>query len=258
MNPGVFISSAPSAAVVMTDGPDVSVILPVYRNRATLVTLHQRLTQVLLSGGADYELVFVDDGCPEASGELLAEMAASDPRLRVLTDERNRGQQRAVLSGIAAAGGRRIVIMDADLQDPPEAIPALLAKSEEGFDAVFAGRRGRYESIGRLLTSRLFKRVLHHACGVPADAGIFMVLSREGAGQLAALNETRPAIVAMVGCAGLKMASLPVERSERPAGASAYSSWERMRAGAGALLRVPIWKRRLRQAQAGNGGGGAS
>lgn len=237
-----------SAGVAAGSGcPALSVIVPVYRNRDSLVELHRRLTCVLKESHENYELLFVDDSCPEGSLELLRVIAASDPRLGVLALARNCGQQRAVMAGMAFARGEQVVIMDADLQDPPEAIPDLLAKSRQGFDAVFAGRRGNYESTCRLLTSRLFKRLLHHTCGVPADAGIFVVLSRDAARRLVRLREASPGVVAMIGCAGVTMASIPVERSPRENGKSAYSATQRLRAGTGPLLRIPLWKRRLRR-----------
>ncbi len=258
-SPGTVASGGqPSCPTDRSEPKDVSVILPVYRNRITLVELHRRLTDVLQGAAKDYELIFVDDACPEASSELLMEMACGDPHVRLLTLERNIGQQRAVLAGLTTAAGMRVIIMDADLQDPPEAIPALLAKSAEGFEAVFAGRRGNYESTGRLLTSRLYKWMLHRACGVPPDAGIFMVLGRKTAGRLALLNEPHPAMVAMVGCAGTTMTSIPVERSVRPAGRSAYSSRQRLMAGVNALIRVPLWKRRLRLKATDNREGGTA
>ncbi len=102
-----------------------------------------------------------------------------DPRVRLLSHAANRGQHQAVMTGLAAAQGEWSVIMDADLQDPPEALPALLNKGRVGYGAVFAGRRGRYESAGRLLTSRLIKWTMRQLTGLPSDAGIFVAINRE-------------------------------------------------------------------------------
>jgi hypothetical protein len=134
--------------------------------------------------------------------------------------------------------------MDADLQDPPEAIPALLAVAREGYSGVFATRRGRYESRRRLLTSKVFKRALHALCAVPIDAGAFVALDRALVDELVAVRGGGPSIVAMIGCSRRPIASVPVARDRRPEGRSAYSSWRRLRSGTEALAWV--LRRRLR------------
>jgi glycosyltransferase involved in cell wall biosynthesis len=165
----------------------------------------------------------------------LNRLAASERRVRVIALERNVGQHRAVLIGLAQARGRRAVIMDGDLQDPPEAIPELLKEMEKGFDAVFAGRRGRYESAGRLITSRVFKTLLHLLTGVPPDAGMFVALSRPMIDHLVARPEKRPFVVAMIGTSRLPLTSIAVARQPRRSGDSAYSSWMRLKAGCAAV-----------------------
>ncbi len=222
--------------------PEVTVVIPVYRNRETLRELHSRLRKIFETGRISYEIIFVDDSCPEGSLAVLEELARDDPRVAALALEQNTGQHRAVLTGLRFARGKSMVVMDADLQDPPEAIPVLLSKMKEGFDAVFAGRRGRYESRLRLLTSRLFKGLLHLLCGVPADAGMFFVISRQMGERLLAINEPHPFAVAMIGCTGLSMASVPVVRARRPDGGSAYSSWKRLGTGFLTAARVLAWK----------------
>ncbi len=236
-----------------TDGPEVSVVIPVYRNADTLSSLYQRVRQMLETQELTYEVVFVDDACPDGSLPALEELARADPRVGVLALERNVGQHRAVLAGLSCARGEWVVVLDADLQDPPEAIPALLAKAREGYAAVFAGRRGRYESPARLLTSRLFKWLLHKASGVPPDAGLYVVLNREMVERLLAMRGPSPFVVAMIGCAGLPMASIPVERSPRPGGRSAYSFRGRLRSGWRGVAWTLSWK--WRRGRKGLGGG---
>jgi glycosyltransferase involved in cell wall biosynthesis len=155
---------------------------------------------------------------------------------------RNVGQQQAVLAGLAHARGAWTVVIDADLQDPPEAIPALLARGRDGYAAVFAGRRGRYESRGRLLTSRLFKRLLSVLSGVPADAGIFVAMHRSLVERLLQMDRDMPFLVAMIGCAGLPMTSVPVVRAARANGVSAYSSWARLKSGWRGMAYVLAWR----------------
>ncbi|MHB0977126.1 MAG: glycosyltransferase family 2 protein [Candidatus Aquicultorales bacterium] len=225
---------------------DISVILPVYKNRDTIEELYDRLAAVLKGFGV-YEIVFVDDCCPQSSYEAVENLALSNPAVKLLRMGENVGQQRAVVEGLAVSTGRTVVIMDADLQDPPEAIPLLVDALETGYEAVFAGRCGRYESSVRLLTSKVFKKALSLMCGIPADAGIYMALSRRVADRLVALDEPTPFVVAMVGCTGLPMLSIPVPRNERPVGKSSYTTWKRLKVALNALSRVPYWKKALRE-----------
>lgn len=222
---------------------DVTVVVPVYGNADTVAALQERLARALDAEGLQHETVFVDDASPDGSLAALRALAARDPRVRVVSLARNGGQHRAVLAGLAVAHGDRVAILDADLQDPPEALPALLARSREGYDAVFAGRRGRYESRGRLLTSRAFKRLLHLAAGVPVDAGMYVVVTRDVAARLLRAVPRTPFVVAMIGRASRHMCSVPVERALRPSGRSAYSGWKRLRTGTAALAQALALRR---------------
>jgi polyisoprenyl-phosphate glycosyltransferase len=213
----------------------VSVVVPVHANADTVAALQERLRTVLDQAGLRHETVFVDDASPDESLAALWALAARDRGVRVLSLTRNRGQHRAVLAGLRLARGERVAIMDADLQDPPEALPALLERLGAGYDAAFAGRRGRYESHARLLTSRLFKTLLHLAAGVPADAGMYVVITRQLALALAAAETRAPFVVAMIGAAARRTCSVPVVRDRRPCGRSAYSGWDRLRIGTAAL-----------------------
>jgi glycosyltransferase involved in cell wall biosynthesis len=230
--------------------PDVTVVVPVYRNRSTLRRLHRLLAESLEEHGQEFEALFVDDACPEGSLEVLRSLSAEDPRVSVLSLYRNVGQQRALMGGLATALGDRVVVMDADLQDPPEAVPRLLARLDRGPAAVFAGRRGRYESSARHLTSRLFKGALHRLSGVPADAGAFVAMDRRMVERLLAFRESRPFLVAMIGATGLPVDSIPVRRSPRQDGRSAYSASRRLATAAGALRWA--WARRSRPSSVGS------
>ena len=232
---------------------DVSIVVPVYRNSETLPELHRRICHVLESRGFSFEILFVDDACPVGSLTVLRAISQGDPRVAVLAMERNVGQHRAALLGLSHALGEWAVVLDADLQDPPEAIPDLLVKGQDGFAAVFAGRRGNYESPFRLFTSRLFKSLLNLLCSVPADAGMFMALNRSMLERLAAFNPPGLFLVAMVGCADLPIASIPVERAPRPIGSSAYNWAGRLKSGWRAITWVLAWKLRGPRWRAGNG-----
>jgi glycosyltransferase involved in cell wall biosynthesis len=205
---------------------EVTVVVPVHRNAGTLRELNRRILTAL--DGADPEIVLVDDASPDSSGEVIEEIARSDARVRGLRLESNVGQHRAVLTGLRHAGGTRAVVMDADLQDPPEAIPSLIAELERGHDVVFAGRRGAYESPPRLLTSHIFKRLLAAGTGVPPDAGMFFAINRHGVDKLLSMSGPPPFVVAMIGRAGLDASSIPVRRA-RAGGRSGYSARKRLR-----------------------------
>ncbi len=218
--------------------PAVSVVVPVYRNAETLRELHRRVTEAL--AGHTHELVFVDDGCDAGSGAVLRELADADANVDIVELGTNGGQHAAVLAGLERARGEWMVVLDADLQDPPEAIPELLAARESGADAVFAGRRGNYESRFRLLTGRGYRRLLALLTGVPADAGIFVAVSRPMRDRLLELQREapnrRPSVVAMIGCAGLPVASVPVARAARAVGESEYSGAKRLRVALDAIV----------------------
>jgi glycosyltransferase involved in cell wall biosynthesis len=210
--------------------PLVTVVAPVYRNEATLAELHRRVSAALADAGS-----------------LIEALAAADPRVEPVLLARNVGQHRAVVEGLRRARGEAVVVLDADLQDPPEAIPALLAELRRGgWGAVYAGRRGRYESLGRLATSRLFKRALALAAGIPADAGMFVAMTRAVADRVAAFAEPRPFVVAMIGCTGAPTTSIPVRRARADDRISGYTRWTRLRTGVSALAHVAHWRRNLR------------
>ena len=221
----------------------VSVVIPVFRNAHTVEPLHGELTRVLQRFGS-YEILFVDDACPADSLSPLRRIAAADPRVGVLALGRNRGQNRALLTGLAHVRGERIVLMDADLQDPPAAIPELVATLDRGFGAVFAGRRGAYEGKGRLWSSRLFKAAVHRLTGgrVPTDAGLYVALSPEMRHRVLAIHDPRPYLIELMGRSGLTLRSIPVERRRTEAGESAYTPAGRIRIGLAAVT-APVRRR---------------
>lgn len=224
--------------------PEVSVVVPLYRTAGAVSELGGRVAAALDGAGLTFELLLVDDACPAGSGAAAEALAGSDPRVVALLLPENVGQHAAVLAGLARARGSWAAVLDGDLQDPPEAVPILVAAGREaGVPVVFAGRRGRYQSRVRLLTSRLYKRTLSLLAGVPPDAGIFVALERPAVDRLLAMRtRRRPSLVAMLGCAGLPMLSVPVERSPRPEGESSYSPLGRLRLGWRAVAWVVSWK----------------
>lgn len=207
----------------------VTVVIPVYKNSSTLHELHQRLKHIFEKQFLSYKVLFINDACPLGSQIILKEITQSDPNVAVLSLDQNIGQHRAVLIGLQYVQSQWVVVMDADLQDPPEAITNLLNKIQEGYTVVFAGRRGRYESRFRHFTSRLFKKLLHLLCGLPSDAGMFLIMNRQMLEYLKVCNYPNPYLVGIIGCANLPLTSIPVKRNMRPFGASAYSTWKRFK-----------------------------
>jgi hypothetical protein len=132
--------------------------------------------------------------------------------------------------------------MDADLQDPAEAIPNMIKKLKEGYHAVFAGRRGRYESPFRLFTSRIFKKIIHLLSSIPADAGFFMVITRQMADRLLKLGIKHPHLPTMIGFTNLSKISCPVSRNLRPEGESAYNFSMRFSIALTAIFSALTWR----------------
>ncbi len=224
-------TEAKSPSGLSSQSPAISVIIPVYQNIKTLRELYRRLHQVLTTLLLPYEMLFVDDACPQGSLAVLEQLAQEDPQVAALALERNVGQHQAVLTALRHTRGKWVVVIDADLQDIPEAIPELLDKLREGPTAVFARRRGRFESPFRLITSRLFKGLLHMLCDIPMDAGFFVAMNRQMVERVLAFGNPHSSLIAMVGCTGLPITSIPVIRTRRPVGNSAYSSWKRFKLG---------------------------
>ncbi|MEA2704724.1 MAG: polyisoprenyl-phosphate glycosyltransferase, partial [Actinomycetota bacterium] len=179
------------------DGVVVAVVTPVYGNRDTLPELVTRLDAAL--AGRRWRLRFVVDGSPDDSLTVARDLAAADCRLAVTALAANVGQHRALTRGLAdESGAGAWVCLDADLQDPPEAVPALLDRLAGGdVAAVFAGRRGSYQSRGRSVTGRVHRRVLAGINGLPPDAGAFLALGP--AARAAVVGLGGPSVVAAIG-----------------------------------------------------------
>jgi glycosyltransferase involved in cell wall biosynthesis len=202
----------------------ISVVAPVFNEHSTLPELHRRLTDVLEPLGP-YEIVLVDDGSSDGSWDTLLELAARDPHLRLLRLSRNFGHQAALSAGLDAARGEAIVLMDADLQDPPELIPQLVAKWREGFDVVYAIRGEREgEPRLRLASISLFYRLLYRITPteIPQNAGDFRLLSRRAADAITAMPERARFLRGMTSWIGFRQTGVQYTREARYAGESKY------------------------------------
>ncbi len=211
----------------------VVLVTPVYGNSATLPALASRVAGAL--SGRDWRLRLVIDGSPDQSLAVARRVAAADPRVGVTALAANVGQHRALLWGLESeAQASAWVCLDADLQDPPEAVPALLERLAAGdAGAVFAGRRGTYEAVGRRATGALHRLLLSRLTGLPRDAGAFVAMVPEV--RHAVVRLQAPSVVAAIGASGLPAVSIPVERARRASGRSAWTSATRLRHSLGTL-----------------------
>ena len=205
--------------------PTLSLVLPIYNEEEVIPELHQRLQEFLTKLALPAEVVFVNDGSRDKSMELLRGIAADEPRYRVVSFARNFGHQIAITAGVDFARGKAVVVMDADLQDPPEVVLEMVAKWREGFDVVYGRRRKRAgETWFKLLTARLFYRVFRAMIPiqVPLDTGDFRLMSRRVVVALRELRETHRFVRGMVAWVGFKQTEVLYDRPGRFAGETKY------------------------------------
>jgi dolichol-phosphate mannosyltransferase len=212
--------------------PTLSLIIPVYNEEATIAELDRRLKGFLSEMDETWEVVFVDDGSQDRTPEMLNELAAAEPRYKVISFSRNFGHQAAITAGMDHAEGDAVVIMDADLQDPPEVVTDMMGKWREGYDVVYGQRSIRHgESFFKRATAAAFYRLLRMLLPieVPLDTGDFRLMSRRVILSMRALREQHRFVRAMVSWVGFKQAAVQYERPERFAGETKYSLGKMMR-----------------------------
>jgi dolichol-phosphate mannosyltransferase len=158
---------------------EISVVIPVYNCAGCLRALHERLTASLQQVTGDYEIVLVDDRSRDGAWEILAELAREDRRLKVVRLSRNFGQHAAITAGLTRARGAWTVVMDCDLQEPPEEIARLYAKAQEGYDIVRAVREGRRHSAFRRMSASLYRRLLSEREGGDIEFSTLSMISRK-------------------------------------------------------------------------------
>lgn len=204
----------------------LSVVIPCFNEQEVIEETIKRLKIVCdRLDSQDVELIFVDDGSRDNTRAILRDLADKDKRIRVIGFARNFGHQIAVTAGIDAARGDAVILIDADLQDPPELINDMIAKWREGYDVVYGTRTRRFgESFFKRASARGFYRLLNRLSDVPIplDTGDFRLMSREITDTLRAMPERDRFIRGMVSWAGFKQIALPYQRSERFAGESKY------------------------------------
>lgn len=205
----------------------LSIIIPCYNEQDVITETVKRLKAFAIDlKNIDVEFIFIDDGSRDQTRAVLKSFAVSDARIKIISFARNFGHQIAVTAGVDAARGDAVVLIDADLQDPPEVIHEMIKKWEEGYDVVYGTRTERLgESAFKLATARLFYRVFNKlsAVPIPLDTGDFRLISRPVVDVLKAMPERDRFIRGMVSWAGFKQVALPYKRDQRFAGETKYS-----------------------------------
>ncbi|MEN3185783.1 MAG: glycosyltransferase family 2 protein [Atribacterota bacterium] len=203
----------------------VSIVIPVFDEEDVLSETYRRLTTVMEKIGQSYELIFVNDGSQDGSRVILEELARKDQRVRVIHFSRNFGHQAAITAGMDYARGRAVIVIDADLQDPPEVIPEMLTKWREGYEVVYGKRIKREgETFFKRFTALLFYRLLQKMTNVdiPLDTGDFRLLDRKVVEVMRLLREKNRFVRGLVSWIGFRQVALPYVREKRFAGETKY------------------------------------
>jgi len=232
----------------------LSIVIPIFNEETTIPELDRRLRELLAKLEAlnlSCDVVFVNDGSVDRSLALLRDLAKNDRRYKVLGFSRNFGHQVAITAGIDRADGDAVVVMDADLQDPPEVVADMVAKWREGYDVVYGVRKRRQgETFFKKATAAAFYRILRSLTGVeiPVDAGDFRLMSRPVVIALRALRERHRFVRGMVAWVGFRQTGIYYDRSERFAGETHYPFRKMLRFAVDGLtsfstvpLRVATW-----------------
>ena len=209
----------------MMGNPVISVVVPCYNEEQGIMACHERLTAVLRCIGEPWEIVYIDDGSADATAELLFKLEATDPRVVFLRLSRNFGHQTAVTAGLDACSGMATVIIDSDLQDPPELIPKMVDLWRQGYHVVYGVRNTREgETRFKLWTARLFYRIINKLSDIdiPVDTGDFRLIDRCVVNAFRKMPERHRLLRAMSGWTGFQQIGLHYDRAARFAGETKY------------------------------------
>ncbi|ACL57540.1 glycosyltransferase family 2 protein [Methylobacterium nodulans] len=228
-----------------------SFVIPVYNEEAVLPLLFSRLDALLPCLDGPAEVILVDDGSRDATGIIAVDRAKNDPRYRYMALSRNFGHQVAITAGMEAAVGDAVIIMDADLQDPPEVALELVAKWRAGYDIVYAQRMTRIgESRFKLATAKAFYKLLTRltAVNIPENVGDFRLIDRKVLEAFRAMPERDRFVRGMFGWMGFRQTAVPFHRPPRAAGTTKYGWWKMLRLAFDAIvgfsdipLRLALW-----------------
>lgn len=205
---------------------DLSIIIPIYNEEGNIQVLFDRLSQVVKRMGADAEYIFVNDGSRDRSIELIRDLARREDAVRFIDFSRNFGHQIAVTAGLDHSVGKAVVIIDADLQDPPELIIELYKKWQEGFEVVYAKRRSREgENFLKKFTAKLFYRLLKRitSINIPVDTGDFRIIDRKVVDVLCNMPEQQKFLRGQISWIGFRQTYVEYNREARNAGETGYT-----------------------------------
>lgn len=211
---------------------DLSIIIPIFNEEGNIPLLHERLSGILQGMQLHFELIFVNDGSRDRSMVLIRELARKDPHVKFIDFSRNFGHQVAVSAGLDHAQGEAVVIIDADLQDPPELIPQLYERYKEGFEVVYARRRTREgETFFKKWTAKMFYRLLARLTSVdiPLDTGDFRLIDHKVVDVLRRMPEKSKFLRGQISWIGFRQTFIEYDRQERHAGKTGYSIRKMMR-----------------------------
>ena len=207
-------------------GGMLSVVIPAYNEQDNVRKVYERLSAVMGRIGLQWELIFSVDPCTDRTEELILELRREDPRVKMLRFSRRFGQPMATMAGLEASGGDAVVVIDCDLQDPPELIPDLVERWREGNDVVYAQRRTRAgETLPKRIVAAIGYRVIKRIADVdiPPNTGDFRLMSRRVVDNVVALKESHGFLRGLVGLVGFRQASVLYDRDPRVAGTSKYN-----------------------------------
>ncbi len=211
--------------------PTFSIVAPVYNEEPVLHRLYERIREVMDGTGETWELVLVDDGSRDGSADIIAQLHTQDHRVRGISFSRNFGFQIAVTAGLDQTRGEAVILTDADLQDPPEVIPDMIAKWREGYDVVYGVRGNRQgETWFKKITAKTFYRTIDSITGIdiPLDTGDFRLMDRRVVNVIGNMKERNRFLRGMVPWIGFKQTGVQYERHARYAGQSKFNSVRRM------------------------------
>lgn len=206
----------------------LSVVVPCYNEAGVLGEFHTQMREVMRTTGCRYEMLFVDDGSHDGSAAVLAGIRETDSCVALIELSRNFGKEVAITAGLDHARGDAVIIIDADLQDPPDLVPALLREWRNGYDVVYGQRvERRGESRMKIFSARWFYRVINFLSDVeiPRDVGDFRLLSRRAVDALRSLPERRRYMKGLYAWIGFPQQAVPYVRQPRAAGESKWSYW---------------------------------
>lgn len=208
----------------------ISVVIPVYGCKNALVPLYNRLTKTLISLTNDYEIILVNDNCPQNSWEIIEELCQNDTHVIGIEMARNFGQIKAITAGLDYCTGDWAVVMDCDLQDQPEEIINLYNKATEGYDVVFARRENRKDSFFKILVSNIFYKIYSFASDGNYDPTLcnFSIINRKVINSYCQMRELHRAYVIYIKWLGYKQTAINVKHESRYEGKSSYNFKKRM------------------------------